>query len=76
MNKSVAIRLIPGSSVMFRGRRHSVVSATRGSQSDAPFFRLRDLDDAWVVTGPVSYKLLELMPEESVTKTHDGLEPV
>jgi Flp pilus assembly pilin Flp len=72
MNKSVAIRLIPGSSVMFRGRRHSVVSATRGSQSDAPFFRLRDLDDAWVV----SYKLLELMPEESVTKTHDGLEPV
>jgi Flp pilus assembly pilin Flp len=61
---------------MFRGRRHSVVSATRGSQSDAPFFRLRDLDDAWVVTGPVSYKLLELMPEESVTKTHDGLEPV
>jgi Flp pilus assembly pilin Flp len=49
---------------MYRGRRHLVVSAGGGLQSDAPFFRLRDVDDGWVVTGLVSYKLLELMPEE------------
>ena len=76
MDKSTAIRLMPGSPVMFRGRRHSVVSARRGSQSDAPLFRLRDLDDAWVVTGLVSYKLLEPMPEESAMKAQEpGLEP-
>ena len=74
MDRSIAIGLIPGSPVMFRGRRHSVVSARRGSQSDAPFFRLRDPDDPWVVTGPVSYRLLEAMPEEPVTKADDGLE--
>ena len=76
MDRSIAIGLIPGSPVIFRGRRHSVVSARRGSQSDAPFFRLRDPDDPWVVTGLVSYKLLEAMPEESLTKADDGLETV
>jgi rare lipoprotein A (peptidoglycan hydrolase) len=29
MDKSTAIRLIPGSAVMFRGRRHSIISAER-----------------------------------------------
>ena len=58
MDKSTAIRLIPGSPVMFRGRRHLVVSAGSGLQSDAPFFRLRDSDDDWVVTCLVSYKVL------------------
>jgi hypothetical protein len=75
MDRSIAIKLIPGSPVMFRGRRHLVVSARRGSQSDAPLFRLRDLDDAWIVTGLVSYKLLEAIPEQSAPKAHDGLEP-
>ena len=75
MDKSTAIRLIPGSPVRFRGRRHSVISAGSGLQIDAPFFRLRDLDDGWVVTGLVSYKLLELMPEESTMKAEEpGLE--
>jgi hypothetical protein len=75
MDRSIAIKLMPGSRVMFRGHRHLVVSARRGPQSDAPFFRLRDLDDAWIVTGLVSYKLLETIPEQSATKAHDGLEP-
>jgi hypothetical protein len=76
MDKSTAIKLLPGSPVMFRGRRHSVVSAGRGSQSDAPFFRLRDSGDEWVVTGLVSYKALEPVPEEAAVKPKDlGLEP-
>ena len=75
MDKSTAIRLIPGSPVMFRGRRHLVVSAGSGLQSDAPFFRLRDSDDDWVVTGLVSYKVLEPVPEESAVKAEEpGLE--
>ena len=71
MDKPTAIRLIPGSPVMYRGRRHLVVSAGSGLPSDAPFFRLRDLDDGWVVTGLVSYKLLELMPEEPAMKAEE-----
>jgi hypothetical protein len=71
MDKSAASRLMPGSPVMFRGRRHFVVSALRGPQSDAPLFRMRDLDDAWVVTGLVSYKMLEPVPEESAVKIEE-----
>ncbi len=71
MDKSAASRLMPGSPVMFRGRHHFVVSVRRGPQSDAPLFRMRDLDDAWVVTGLVSYKVLEPMPEESAVKIEE-----
>ena len=56
---------------MFRGRRHSVVSTESGLQREAPFFRLRDLDDDCVATGLVSYKLLELMPEQSATQAEE-----
>ncbi len=70
MDKSTAIRLTAGSPVTFRGRRHSVVSARSGSENDAPFFRLRNLDDDGV-TGLVSYRLLEPMPEESTMKAEE-----
>jgi hypothetical protein len=67
MDKSTAIRLIPGSAVMFRGRRHSIISAKTGFQSEAPFFRLRDPDG--LVTGLVSHRMLELVPEEFAVET-------
>ena len=53
MDKSTAIRLIPGSPVTFRGRHHSIISAKSGLESDAPFFRLRNLDDG-AVTGLIA----------------------
>jgi hypothetical protein len=68
MDKSTAIRLIPGSPVMFRGRRHSIISGKTGSQSEAPFFRLRNLDDGGI-TGLVSHRMLEPIPDESALKT-------
>jgi hypothetical protein len=75
MDKSAAIRLMPGTAVLFRGRRHSIVNAKTGMQPEAPFFRLRDLDDGGV-TGLISYKLLELMPEECTVKAKEpGLDP-
>jgi hypothetical protein len=64
MDKSAAIRLIPGSPVTFRGRRHSIISAKSGLESDAPFFRLRSLDDGGL-TGLISYRMLEPALEES-----------
>ena len=67
MDKSKAIRLIPGSQVTFRGRRHSVMSAKSGLASDAPFFRLRNLDDGGV-TGLISYRMIESAPEDSAIK--------
>jgi hypothetical protein len=73
MDKSAASRLMPGSPVMFRGRRHFVVSARRGPQSDAPLFRLRDLDDARVVTDLVSYKMLEPVLKESAVKAEEPM---
>jgi hypothetical protein len=63
MDKSTAIRLLPGSAVLFRGRRHSVTSVKSGQQSEAPFFRLRALDDG-SVTGLISHRLVETAPEE------------
>ena len=63
MDKSTAIRLIPGSAVMFRGRRHSIISAKTGFQSEAPFFRLRDPDG--LVTGLVSPRMIEAAPKDS-----------
>jgi len=54
---------VPGTAVLFRGRRHSIISAKIGSQGEAPFFRLRDLSDGGV-TGLISYRLLEPAPAE------------
>jgi hypothetical protein len=70
MDKSTAIRLIPGSSVMFRGRRHSIISAKSGLQNEAPFFRLRNLDDGGV-TGLISHRMPEPAPEESAMKAEE-----
>ena len=69
MDKSAAIRLMPGTAVLFRGRRHSIVNAKTGMQSEAPFFRLRNLDGG--VTGLISYKMLEPVPEESAVKAEE-----
>ena len=70
MDKSTAIRLIPGSFVMFRGRRHSIMSAKSGLEGDAPFFRMRNLDDGGV-TGLISHRMLEPVREESVIKAEE-----
>jgi len=67
MDKSAAIRLIPGSPVTFRGRSYSIMSVKSGLESDAPFFRLRDLDDG-AVTGLISHRMLEAVPEKSGTE--------
>jgi hypothetical protein len=58
MDKSAAIRVLPGSVVVFRGRRHQVMSAKAGAQSEAPFFRLRDLGDG-ALTGLISHRMVE-----------------
>ena len=58
MDKSTAIRLLPGTVVIFRGRRHQVMSAKAGAQSEAPFFRLRALDDG-ALTGLISHRMVE-----------------
>lgn len=58
MEKSAAIRVLPGSVVIFRGRRHQVMSAKAGVQSEAPFFRLRALDDG-ALTGLISHRMVE-----------------
>jgi hypothetical protein len=63
MDKSTAIRLLPGTAVLFRGRRHSVMSVKSGLEGDAPFFRLRNQDDG-AVTGLISHKMLESAPEK------------
>jgi len=64
MDKLTAIRVLTGSDVLFRGRRHSVISVKSGQQSEAPFFRLRALDDG-AVTGLISHRMLEPALEES-----------
>ena len=58
------------SAVSFRGRRHSIVNAKTGMQTEAPFFRLRNLDDGGV-TGLISHKMLEPVPEESAVKAEE-----
>jgi len=65
VDKSAAIRLIPGSVVVFRGRRHQVISAKGGAQSEAPFFRLRDLGDG-ALTGLISHRMVEAAPEKTL----------
>jgi len=41
MEKSAAVRLLPGTLVTFRGSSYQVLSVRTGSQLDAPFFRMR-----------------------------------
>jgi hypothetical protein len=67
MDKSTAIRVLPGTAVLFRGRPHSIISVKSGSQSEAPFFRLRALGDG-AVTGLISYRMIETDPEEPVVE--------
>ena len=57
MEKHTAIRMLPGSRVVFRGRLHEVVSL-KSAGKDAPYFRLRNLEEG-TPTDLVSYKLLE-----------------
>jgi hypothetical protein len=68
MDRSTATRLLPGSPVMFRGRRHLIVSTKSGLERDAPFFRLRNLDDG-AVTGLISHRMIEPTPEDPEMKT-------
>jgi len=58
MEKHAAIRMLPGSRVVFRGRLHEVVSLKSGGGMDAPYFRLRNVEEG-TPTALVSYKLLE-----------------
>jgi hypothetical protein len=58
MEKHTAIRMLPGSRVIFRGRLHEVVSLKSGGGMDAPYFRLRNVEEG-TPTALVSYKLLE-----------------
>jgi hypothetical protein len=58
MEKHTAIRMLPGSRVIFRGRLHEVVSLKSSGGIDAPYFRLRNLEEG-MPTALVSYKLLE-----------------
>ena len=58
MEKHTAIRMLPGSRVIFRGRLHEVVSLKSAGGMDAPYFRLRNLEQG-TPTDLVSYKLLE-----------------
>jgi hypothetical protein len=58
MEKHTAIRMLPGSRVIFRGRLHEVVSLKSGGGMDAPYFRLRNIEEG-TPTSLVSYKLLE-----------------
>ena len=66
MEKHSAIRVLPGSRVLFRGRLHEVVSIRSSGGIDAPYFRLRNVEHG-TPTDLISYKLLE--PEQSPDKT-------
>jgi hypothetical protein len=63
MEKHTAIRMLPGSRVVFRGMLHEVVSIKSAGGSaggmDGPYFRLRNLEHG-TPTDLVSYKFLEL----------------
>jgi hypothetical protein len=58
MEKNTAIRVLPGSRVLFRGRLHEVVSIRSAGGIDAPYFRLRNIEQG-TPTDLISYKLLE-----------------
>jgi hypothetical protein len=59
MEKHTAIRMLPGSRVVFRGMLHEVVSMRSAGGMDGPYFRLRNLEHG-TPTDLVSYKFLEL----------------
>jgi hypothetical protein len=61
MEKRTAIRMLPGSRVIFRGQLHEVVSVNTLGGMDAPYFRLRSVENG-IPTHLVSYKMLE--PEQ------------
>jgi hypothetical protein len=63
MDKSAAVRLLPGTLVTFRGGSYQVLSVKTGSQLEAPFFRLRSLEHGYV-TGLVSYAFIETTSEK------------
>ena len=58
MEKHAAIRMLPGSRVVFRGEVYEVVSLRSAGGMDGPYFRLRNLNHG-TPTDLVSYKLLE-----------------
>ena len=58
MEKRNAIRVLPGTRVLFRGRLHEVVSIRSAGGIDAPYYRLRNIEQG-TPTDLVSYKLLE-----------------
>jgi hypothetical protein len=64
MEKSTAVRLLPGTLVTFRGSNYQVLSMKTGPLLDAPFFRLRSLEHGHV-TGLVSHKFIESASEDS-----------
>lgn len=65
MEKQTAIRILPGSRVLFRGRLHEVVSIKSAGGMDAPYFRLRNVEHG-TPTNLISYKMLE--PEQLADK--------
>lgn len=58
MEKQAAIRVLPGSRVIFRGRLHEVVSIRSAGGLEAPYFRLREVQHG-TPTDLISYKLIE-----------------
>jgi hypothetical protein len=58
MEKHAAIRTLPGTRVIFRGRIHEVVSVRSAGGMDGPYFRLRNLEHGTPID-LVSYKLLD-----------------
>jgi hypothetical protein len=58
MERKTAIRMLPGTRVIFRGRLHEVVSVNSAGGMDAPYFRLRSVENG-IPTHLVSYKMLE-----------------
>jgi hypothetical protein len=64
MDKTAAIRVLPGTIVAFRGRRHEVISTKGGAESEAPYFRLRATDDG-AMTGLISHRLVEPEPDKT-----------
>jgi len=63
MEKHAAIRTLPGTRVIFRGRVHEVVSVRSAGGMDGPYFRLRNLEHGTPID-LVSYKLLDPVERE------------
>lgn len=65
MEKQTAIRVLPGSRVLFRGRLYEVVSVRSAGGMDAPYFRLRNIEHG-TPTDLISYRFVE--PEQAHNK--------